>query len=158
MCLCSKDNIFLPAVNSGCEDVAAHEVTPGRGCQADRQRVPGQALGAVELSPGLSIGVVAEAELRAGTRGWGRGRGRERGRVQEVTGGCGLGGAPGPVLLTRGRGGHVFSAIVHPRRTPKKWMNAFLVDTSKEFNLMLKGFKVKSYEVWHSDPAGMSSW
>ena len=70
-----------PAVDSGCEDVAAHEVTPGRGREADRQRVPGHGLGAVELGPRLSVGIVTEAEAGTGAGGGRMGvRGRERGR------------------------------------------------------------------------------
>ena len=106
-----------PAVHRGCEDVAAHEVTPGRGRKPDRQWVPGHGLGAVELGPGLEVGIVTEAELRAGARGRIRGRGRERGWEQEVTRRRGLGGTPRAVLETRGRRGHVLSASVHPGGT-----------------------------------------
>ena len=111
----AQNNNSSPAVDGGCEDVAAHEVTPGRGREADRQRVPGHGLGAVELGPGLGVGVVAEAEAGAGADGgrvgvWGR----ERGREQEVTGRRGLWRAPRAVLETRGRGRHVLSTTGHP--------------------------------------------
>ena len=71
----------------------------------------------MELGPGLEVGIVTEAELRAGARGRIRGRGRERGWEQEVTRRRGLGGTPRAVLETRGRRGHVLSASVHPGGT-----------------------------------------
>ena len=79
--LIERKKHLIPAVDSGCEDVAAHEVTPGRGREADRQRVPGHGLGAVELGPRLGVGIVTEAEAGTGAGGGRMGvRGRERGR------------------------------------------------------------------------------
>lgn len=88
----------------------------------------------MELGPGLGVGVVAEAEVGARARGRVGGRGRERGREQEVTRRRGLGGAPRAVLETRGRGGHVLSASVHPRGTSANAIN----------NIRLR---IRSYEV-----------
>ena len=56
-----------PAVYGGDEDVPAAEVAARPRPQSDRQLVPGQLGGAVELgeAASLRVGVVAQAEVRA---------------------------------------------------------------------------------------------
>ena len=56
-----------PAVYGGDEHIVAAEVAARPGPQPDRQLVPGQRRGAVELgdAASLRVGVVAQAEVRA---------------------------------------------------------------------------------------------
>ena len=91
-----------PAVYGGDEHIVAAEVAARPGPQPDRQLVPGQRRGAVELgeAASLRVGVVAEAEVRAPARpGPARApRPRQRGGVQQRPGRRGLGRPPAAVL------------------------------------------------------------
>ena len=141
-----------PAVYGGDEHVVAAEVTARPRPQPDRQLVPGQRRGAVELgeAASLGVGVVAEAEVRAAARpGPARApRPRQRGGVQQRPGRRGLGRPPAAVLAALGAGGHPRPGSVPPGGAPGAQGAGWCVVHSYS----------GTYEVVQTVPAGMSLW